>query len=305
MKYIDIGANLIDPVFTGIYRGTTRHPSDFSAIINRAFAHGVDKIIITGGNYEESKQALALARTHEKLFCTVGVHPTRCDEFFADSNTIESHVANLIALIKDGMSDGKVVACGELGLDYDRLQFCSKENQMKGLLAQLDVVEATNLPLFCHNRNCGNDLLDVLTIHKDKWNALNTNGAVIHSFDGSALLAKSFTDLGLFLGINGCSLRTEESLEVVKSIPSDKLLLETDAPWCDIRPTHPGYKFVQTKLGPVKQEKKWEEGCYVKNRNEPSHIINVAEVLAGARSESVEELTEQCYANTLKLFKFA
>ena len=90
--------------------------------------------------------------------------------------------------------------------------------------------------------------------------------------------------LGLSIGINGCSLRTASNLLTVRCIPRHLLLLETDAPWCDIRPTHPGYKFIATQMATHKQEK-FVLGECVKGRNEPMHITQVVEVLAGARQE--------------------
>lgn len=108
-------------------------------------------------------------------------------------------------------------------------------------------------------------------------------------------------DQGLYIGITGCSLKTEENIEVMKTIPSDRLLLETDAPWCDIRPTHAGFKHVRTKFESKKKEK-WERGVCVKGRNEPGNIIQVLEVVAETRGEDAQSLAEVVYENTQELF---
>jgi TatD DNase family protein len=78
--------------------------------------------------------------------------------------------------------------------------------------------------------------------------------------------------LGLYIGVNGCSLKTEENIEVVKNIPLDRILLETDAPYCDIRNTHASSKFIKTKFDKVKKEK-MKKGLICKDRNEPCMIV--------------------------------
>jgi TatD DNase family protein len=316
LRFVDIGANLLEDRFTtGTYRGTYRHEPDLDLILKRAEETGVDRIILTAGTVQESREAVIKAREWQKQYpaiqfsCTVGVHPTRCQQEFveknADSDTEtddEAVLQELLDILRDGMSDGIVVAVGEMGLDYDRLEFCPADVQKKYLIRQLQVLAATSgLPLFLHNRSVGNDLLDILKEYRDCWKA---NGGVVHSFDDSLELAVGFMeDLDLYIGLNGCSLRSNESLAVVKELPLDKILLETDCPYCEVRKTHPGYQYIQTHFE-ARAEKKFERGLTVKSRIEPCHIVQVAEVVAGCKNVPVEEVANACYDNSMRLYQW-
>jgi TatD DNase family protein len=213
----------------------------------------------------ESRQALALVRSLRqqqqqqqqqendddtitrpaiRFGCTIGIHPTRCQQEFLDNGSNlspEEVLSQLRDLAVDGQSDGSVVALGEMGLDYDRLEFCPQETQLYYLKEQLQTFLShsalNDLPLFLHNRNVGTDLLQVLQEYQqpqqDRRPPLR---GVVHSFDDSLELAQQFIDLGFYIGINGCSLKTEENLHVVKELPLDKILLETDCPYCTYPP---------------------------------------------------------------------
>ena len=299
--YIDIGANLLDQMYQGNYRGKVRHDADLDAVLQRSWDNGLDRMIITAGTLQESRRALEIAKTDKRLFCSVGVHPTRCNQEFGDTDESLSHyLVQMREFIEEGLAQGSLCCLGELGLDYARLEFCDVETQKKGLLAQLDLAKEFDLPLFLHNRKTGKDLLEILKQHYFLED-VTLPGGVVHSFDDSLELAQEFMDLGLYIGINGCSLKTEKNLEVVKNLPLDRLLVETDCPWCDIRQTHAGSGFVKTKFD-TKTEKKYQVGFCVKGRYEPCHIVQVCEVIAGVKGISAEEVAQASKQNALKLF---
>jgi TatD DNase family protein len=235
------------------------------------------------------------------------VHPTRCQQEFVDSQQQDSTtiMQQLLEIAKDGMSDGTVCAIGELGLDYDRLEFCSKDVQLTWFAKQLEeLARPTQLPLFLHHRNVtNNDFTRILSDHQDCWKHA---GGVVHSFDDSIDLAKTLIDeYNLYIGLNGCSLRTLDNLQTVQQLPLDRILLETDCPYCDIRPTHAGYQHVQTHFhDTTKPEKKFQAGYLVKNRQEPCQIVQVAEIVAGVKQVTVETVAQACWENANKLFRF-
>jgi TatD DNase family protein len=338
-------------MYRGTYHSKTFHEPDLDVVLRRAYDAGVRKAIGLAGTIDESERLLDLisdldfgattttqddaggedggASRRVLVFGTVGVHPTRCAEAFAEEGrTTTSNdgadgespsttswipktehqtrevIRRLIDVANRGKESGRVVAIGECGLDYARVQFCSKEVQRIGLLAQLDVARATGLPLYLHNRESGDDLYEILSGYDAGSRGRGLRG-VVHSFDESIEIANKFLSLGLYIGINGCSLKTAENIETMKSLPLDRMILETDCPWCDIRPTHAGWGYVRTSF-PTMKEKRYNrelgrEYC-VKNRTEPCHVAQVAEVVAGVRGIDVEEVVRVCGRNVHDLF---
>jgi TatD DNase family protein len=130
-------------------------------------------------------------------------------------------------LARTTAAEGHTVAFGEIGLDYDRLFMTPKDQQLKYFEAQLDVATELQLPLFLHMRSAAEDFERLVKPRLAKL----PKGGLVHSFTGSIEEMRSLVNLGLHIGVNGCSLKTEENLLVVKEIPLDQLHIETDGPW--------------------------------------------------------------------------
>lgn len=313
--FIDIAANLTDAVFDGIYNGTSRHPPDRASVLGRATDAGVVRTIVTAGDVPGSTAAAALAATAttatHALYSTVGVHPTRAgsvrplgaDGAAAAATEGEGAAAegdeiagDLAAVAR--AAPGRVVAVGECGLDYDRLQFCDVPTQRAVFDRHFPLAAETGLPLFLHCRGAAfPDFLDALRRHPNSFRT-----GVVHSFTGTAAERDAVLAMpGLYLGVNGCSLKTLDNIEVVRGIPLDRLLLETDAPYCGIRGTHAGVGHV-TSVWAAKDKKKWEAGATVKGRVEPCHIRAVAEVVAATRGVDVDVVARAAWNNSMAVF---
>ncbi|XP_067632956.1 deoxyribonuclease TATDN1 isoform X2 [Eurosta solidaginis] len=295
-RRLKMSLKYIDPMFRGIYGGTQKHTNDLDLVLERSWKQGLQKMIITVGTLYEADEALELAKRDDRLSITMGCHPTRCNEF---NENPEKYYEGLRKKIRE--NPNKVVAVGECGLDYDRMHFCDKETQKTYFEKQLCLAAEFRLPLFLHCRSAHRDFMEILERNRDKL--MNCGGGVVHSFDGTLEEAeKVITNDTLSIGLNGCSLKTENNLEVVKRLPNERIMLETDCPWCGIRPSHAGNKYVKTKFAAVKKKEKWTTETLVDGRCEPCQISQVLEVIAGVKRQDASELADIYFDNTLKFF---
>ncbi|KAK2461633.1 hypothetical protein APHAL10511_006096 [Amanita phalloides] len=308
-RFIDIA------VFNGIYHGKPKHADDFDAVMQRAHTAGVRSMIITGTSLEESRNALALARKHN-MYATVGCHPTRTTEFEIYKGGPNAYLQALDDLLKSSLEDesGRVVAIGECGLDYDRTRFAAPVLQRVYFRMQLELAKKYHLPLFLHSRAAHTDFVQILRdegFGKNGGRDIGGKGGVVHSFTGSIEEANELTDMGFYIGINGCSLKTEANLRVVGAIGLDRLLLETDAPWCSITSTHASHKVLDSMHPNLRslcdpasvRPEKFTYGKAVKGRNEPSSIGRVAWIVYCLYPDSsLQELTVKIWNNTVELF---
>ena len=218
----------------------------------------VSEIITCGTDIESSQESISLAEKFPFVYAAVGFHPeelTRCD----------TNIPALRQLITD-----KVVAIGEIGLDY----YWNKENkekQKEGFISQIKLAQELNLPVIVHDREAHGDTLEILKAYKPK--------GVLHCFSGSTEMAREIIKLGMYIGIGGViTFKNAKNLpEVVETLPLDRLLLETDAPY----------------LAPVPFRSK---------RNDSSLIPYIAEKIGDIKGISKEEILKITRENAYNLF---
>ena len=206
---IDIGANLTHDSFD----------ADRPAVLERACAVGVDRLIVTGTSVTQSARALELAREHPgRLFATAGVHPHH-------AKTFDAHSAAALRLLAES---AEVVAIGECGLDYYR-DFSPRVQQRGAFSAQLELAAELRLPVFLHQRDAHAEWLSLLSAVRDRL-----SGGVAHCFTGGPDELRACLDLDLYVGITGwlCDERRGAALrEAVTYLPLERVLIETDAPY--------------------------------------------------------------------------
>ena len=257
-RYFDIGVNFSDSMFQGYYNGSNnrKHPCDIEDVIRRAHLFNVDKMLITASTIQESRDHFELCEKYANQFTsTAGVHPCSvAQEFYQREGEtyterlredVDDRLSELKSILIKGYELGHVKAFGEIGLDYDRLHYSTKEQQVEMFTRQLDLLKDLpfKLPLFLHMRAACDDFVSILRPYIESG-VIEKGHGVVHSFTGSEEELMKILDLGFFVGINGCSLKTEENVSVAAKIPIDRLMIETDAPWCEIRKSHASYKYI-------------------------------------------------------------
>jgi TatD DNase family protein len=256
---IDIGVNLVDKAFAG----------DLEEVLERAQAAGLTGMLLTGTDVEVSEQSLKLAEKHSSwLRSTAGVHPHQASDWSAQ---VASQVA---ALLREPL----VVAAGETGLDFNR-NFSTPAEQEKAFEAQLELAAEAGKPLFIHEREAGERMLDILHSWRD-----SIPGGVVHCFTGEKATLFGYLDLDMHVGFTGwvCDERRGTSLwPLLPSVPADRLLLETDAPWLLPRTARPKPK---------------------KGRNEPGLLPWVVTKVAELRQVEPRQLAWETSHNAQRLF---
>ena len=245
MQLLDIGANLTHESF--------HH--DIDAVLQRAHAHGVSRMMVTGASREGSLHALELARRHPGvLYATAGVHPHHAIDYNDDTD----------ALLRELALDHIVRAVGETGLDYNR-NYSPRDVQLRVFERQLQIAVDVQKPLFLHQRDAHADFISLLRRYRDRVPA-----AVVHCFTDSGEALRDYLALDCHIGITGwiCDERRGTHLrELVREIPANRLMIETDAPYLLPRTVRPQ---------PAHR------------RNEPMYLKHICAEIAHDRGEPVE-----------------
>jgi TatD DNase family protein len=264
MELIDIGVNLMSPAFD----------RDREAVIVRAKDVGVKSLIITGSDVESSARAAAYVRENAHLNCktTAGVHPHNAKDWN------ERALARLEELTV--LFGGDILAVGECGLDYNR-NFSPQDAQRKCFEDQLKLAARIGKPVFLHERDAFGDFFSILKQYR-----AGLPGAVVHCFTGGMPELEAYLSIDCFIGITGwvCDERRGSSLvPLLKHIPSDRLLLETDAPYLLPRSLP---RSVRGKSG----------------RNEPCFLPHIAAYVAEILGKTPDRIAAETSANVMCFF---
>ena len=244
-----------------------RYDHDRDEVFRRAHVAGIEAFVTIGCDLATSRSAVALAQAHPPVFATIGVHPHESKEIVED----------WYEAFRSLSQHPKVVAYGEIGLDY-HYDHSPREVQRQRFREQIQLARELRLPLVIHTREAQEDTVTIL-----REEGAADMGGVFHCFSGDAWLAKDALDLGFYLSFSGVLTFKNATMlrEIAKTVPLDRILVETDAPY----------------LTPVPHRG---------TRNEPAFVQHVARTLAetiGTGSQSFESIAHATVQNTKRLFK--
>jgi len=241
-----------------------RFTADYAEALTRAWQSGVGVVINISSHLANSRDVLAQAEACDRMYATVGVHPHEASSW--DEGTLDA--------LRQLAQHPKVVAIGETGLDF-HYDFSPREQQEHAFRQNIRLARELKLPLVIHDREADETLLNVLR----EENASEISG-VVHCFTSDIETARAVLDLGFYIGFTGIITfpKSQDLRGVVKFVPMERLLIETDAPYC----------------APVPHRGK---------RNEPAFVQYVAEKVAEVKGLSLEEVARATTENTKRLFR--
>ncbi|MFQ5823372.1 MAG: TatD family hydrolase [bacterium] len=235
---------------------------DRDDVIQRAFDAGVKKIINIGIDLETCLQSIEMAEKHQGVYAAVGIHPN-------DSTKLDDEA---LATLKEFTRHPKVVAVGEIGLDFYR-DHVPIEIQRQAFRKQIALAKDVNLPIIIHNRQAGWEILDIL-----KAESTVGLGGVFHCFSENERMAEEVLDFGFHISFTGnLTFKKSDLSKVARMVPLERLLLETDSPFLSPEP----------KRG---------------RRNEPSHVVYIAQKLAEIKGSDLAEIENITANNAMRLF---
>ena len=226
--------------------------------------HGVGTIVNIGASMRSCKTTLALAEKYPFVYGALGIHPSDCGKMTEED----------IQWIKANAANEKIVAIGEIGLDYywDNVE---RDVQKKWFVRQLEIAKETGLPVVIHSRDAAQDTFDMIKEHH-----AGTTGGVIHCFSYGVEMAREYLNMDYYIGVGGVlTFKNGKKLkEVVEYAPMDKLVLETDCPY----------------LAPVP---------YRGKRNSSLYLTHVVEEMAAIKGMSVEDVIRVTAENAKRLYR--
>ena len=256
-------------------RFAAEYPGGAEALLATICPEPVANILNVGTNLENAKAVLEQAAKHEGMYAAIGIHPEDCHAY-ADE---EKALSDLERLLQENRAGGKLVALGEIGLDYHTDEFLEgkldKAKEMRFFEAQLELAKKYDLPVIIHDRDAHGDSFETILRHP------GVRG-VFHSYSGSAEMAKELLRRGWYISFSGTlTFRNAEGVRrVASSIPREKLLIETDAPYLAPHP-------------------------YRGSLNHSGMLVYTLGTLAELWGCSVEEAAEQTAKNAKRLFSIA
>lgn len=296
IKFFDIAANLCDDEFEGIYHEKKYHESDLSEVISRAEKMNVSHMLLSAGSLNDIIKSYEISKSNKNFFISAGIHPCRAsEELKLNNNNVNEIFKNLENLIEKYKN--KIITIGECGLDYDRFNYSNKEDQKLLFSPHFNLAQKYNFSMYFHNRNTNDDFFNVVKENRNKFNK-----GIVHSFTGNENDLNNFLSLNLFVGLTGTSFKNKENVEIVKKIPLDKIIIETDAPYCEIKKSNEGFKYVETFFEGRLKKEKMKKGFMCKERNEPCTMIQVLEVVSKVKNVDKNEVAKMCFQNCFELF---
>jgi TatD DNase family protein len=238
---------------------------DRDEVVARAVGAGVTAVINPGTDLESSRRAVTLTERYDNVYAAVGIHPHNASTFRSQT----------LSELRQLAAHPKVVAIGEIGLDYYR-NLSPRAQQRAAFESQLTLAADLDLPVIIHQRESGTDVLAALR----SWAEGGHPGCVLHAFSGDQEMADEAVSLDFFIGVGGpLTFKNARRLpEIVPTLPPSCLMVETDAPYLAPHP-------------------------FRGKRNEPAHVVLVAQRLAQLRNLSLNELSRQVTENTVRLFR--
>lgn len=236
--------------------------ADRETVLENAQAEKVHTILTIGFDLDTSRRAIRLAEQYEQIYATVGIHPH-------DAKDINHETTEIF---RDLAAHPKVIALGEMGLDYYR-NLSPRAIQKMAFEQQLDLAEELDLPIVIHNREAFHDIIPILRARRGSVKG------VMHCFSGGLETMHQSLELGFYIGIGGpvTYRKSHELQEVAREVPGNRLLVETDCPW----------------LAPQFRRGK---------RNEPAYVRAIAEKIAELRSVPLEDIAATTTRNFENLF---